>query len=76
YLGNEKIDQGLDSILESLKFYKNINNKTKFVECVALFEKFRKDSTSQHRKNYEFIMEEILDDEKINDVLLVGNKSN
>ncbi|MBY7738436.1 DNA-binding protein [Paenibacillus polymyxa] len=76
YFGSKRINQGLDSILESLKFYKIINNKTKFVECVALFERFRKDATSQHRKDYEFIMEEILNDEKINDVLLVGAKSN
>ncbi|MFK4472268.1 tetratricopeptide (TPR) repeat protein [Paenibacillus sp. RC73] len=76
YFSNDKIYQGLDCILESLKFYKNINNKTKFVECVALFEKFRKNSTSQHKTNYETIMEEILDDEKINDALLVGTKSN
>lgn len=56
---------GIEDILRSLELAVEISNKSKILECMLLFEQFRKFSNTDHQMTYDNIIKEANSNEKI-----------
>lgn len=71
---NSSYSEGLHYNLQSMKIYFKVNNKVSFVECTALFEKYRSKADRTHLREYERIMEEVLLNAKDNSPVNIAYK--
>ncbi|MDY7991494.1 DNA-binding protein [Paenibacillus peoriae] len=60
YFNHSNYVVAINYVLRSLRIYLKINDKPNFVQGTALFEKYRHAATSVQKIEYQFIMEEVL----------------
>ncbi|MNO14547.1 hypothetical protein D3C76_41930 [compost metagenome] len=65
YFNKQEISRGMENLLSSLRFAITLNNKDYFMKIVALFEHHRYTALNEHLHEYEFLMKEVLEDEKV-----------